>query len=198
MIIAGILTSFDTQALFSTRPNLENKIDDALHEWTAAVNEFLHENLYWSTALLIVSAAIVDFSAVFLLDRFIFGLTLRPFLPMLVLFLTRHICQALIALPSPSGMIWYHSGFPSLFVTYYVTSDLFFLGHTGIAVLAALELFRMNSRIGILLVVLEISAIIVLRAHYTMDIFDRVIMAWLASILADWTVHKQFKFEKNV
>jgi membrane-associated phospholipid phosphatase len=201
MIIAGLAAWFSTQALLGARPNPGNKIDDALHEWTAAVNEFLHENSHWSTGLLIGSSAIFDFSGVFLLGSFLFGSTLRPFLALLILFLTRQICQALIALPSPEGMIWYHPSFPSLFVTYYVTNDLFFSGHTGITVIAAVELFQVNSRVGkllgVLFVLLEISAIIVLRAHYTMDIFAGAIMALLASVVAGWAVNT-IKFDKNL
>ncbi len=68
-----------------------------------------------------------------------------------------------------------------------------FRGHTGITVIAAVELFQVNSRIGkllsVLLVLLEISAIIVLRAQYTLDIFAGAIMALLASVVADWTVN---------
>jgi hypothetical protein len=40
-----------------------------------------------------------------------------------------------------------------------------------------------------LLIVLEISAIIVLSAHYTMDIFAGVITALLASVVANWAVN---------
>jgi hypothetical protein len=40
-----------------------------------------------------------------------------------------------------------------------------------------------------LLIVLEISAIIVLSAHYTMDIFAGVIMALLALVVANWAVN---------
>ena len=193
MIIAGLAAWFGTQALIGARPDPENKIRDVLHEWTAAANEFLHENSYWSTLLLIGSSAIIDFSGVFLLGTSIFGPTVRPFITLLILFLTRQICQALIILPLPEGVIWYDPGVPSLFVTYYVTSDLFFSGHTGMIVVAAIELFQINSRVGkilgVFLVLLEISAIIVLRAHYTMDIFAGAIMALLASVVADWFVN---------
>jgi membrane-associated phospholipid phosphatase len=203
MIIAGLAAWFGTQALLSARPDPENKIGDALHEWTAAANEFLHENSYWSTTLLIGTSAIIDLSGVFLLGKSLFGPTLRPFVTLLILFLTRQICQALIALPSPEGVIWYDPGFPSLFVTYYVTNDLFFSGHTGMIVVAAIELFEVNSQVGkllsVLFVLFEITAIIVLRAHYTMDIFAGAIMALLASVVADWVVNiNTIKLGKNL
>ena len=200
MIIAGLSIWFGTQALLGSRSGTENKVGDGLHEWTAAANEFLHENSYWSTFLLCGSSAIVDFSALLLVIKFIFGSSLRPYLALLILFLTRQVCQALVTLPSPEGMIWYDPGFPSLFVTYYVTNDLFFSGHTGIVVLAAVELFQVNNRmsklLGVLLVALQISALIVLRAHYTMDIFAGAIMALLTGVIADWIV-KNFRIENK-
>lgn len=200
MILAGLIVWFGTQALLSTRSDPGNKIDDVLHIHTTAANAFLHENPPWSTILLIVSSMIVDLSGFFLVVSSLFHPTLRPFLTLLILFATRQICQALIALPAPERMIWYDPGFPSLFVTYDVTNDFFFSGHTGITMIAAVEGFRANSRMGKLLGVffvgMQISIIIVLRAHYTMDIFAGVVVALLASIIASWAVNN-IKWNKN-
>ncbi len=162
MIIVGLIAWFGTQALLGVRPDPGNKIDDVLHKWTTAANAFLHENPHWNTTLLIGSSVIVDFSDVFLLESSLFCPTLRPFLTLLILFLTRQICQALITLPSSEGVIWYHPSFPSLLV---------------------------GKLLDMLLIVLEISAIIVLSAHYTMDIFAGVITALLASVVANWAVN---------
>jgi membrane-associated phospholipid phosphatase len=84
-----------------------------------------------------------------------------------------------------------------------VTTDLFFSGHTGITVVAAIELSQINSQavelLGVVLVLLEISVIIVLRAHYTMDIFAGAIMALLASVVANWVVNvNTIKLDKNL
>src|SRR5262249_61953755 len=70
----------------------------------------------------------------------ILGPTVRPFLGMLILFALRQLCQGLCALPPPPGMIWSYPGVPSLLVTYGTANDLFFSGHTAIAVYGAIEL----------------------------------------------------------
>jgi hypothetical protein len=62
------------------------------------------------------------------------------FLGLLTLYALRQICQGLCALPPPERMIWRYPGFPSLLVTYGTATDLFFSGHTAIAVYGAIEL----------------------------------------------------------
>jgi hypothetical protein len=84
-------------------------------------------------------------------------------------------------------MIWRSPGVPSLLVTYGTANDLFFSGHTALAVYGCLELARWGGLPGIvagaLIVLLEVSAVLVLRAHYTMDVFTGAITAlWVASV----------------
>ena len=59
---------------------------------------------------------------------------------LLILYALRQICQGLCALPPPDGMIWRRPGIPSLLVTYGTATDLFFSGHTAIAVFGCIEL----------------------------------------------------------
>jgi membrane-associated phospholipid phosphatase len=85
-------------------------------------------------------------------------------------------------------MIWHYPGFPSLLVTYSVAGDFFFSGHTAIAVFAATEIARLKKRwftaLAILVVLFEIVTVLVLRAHYTMDVFTGLIAAlWIASFV---------------
>jgi hypothetical protein len=69
-----------------------------------------------------------------------------------------------------------------------VATDFFFSGHTGLAVLGAVELARMGGRrwlyLGIVVVMFEATTVLVLRAHYTMDVFTGAVAARYASILA--------------
>jgi len=90
-------------------------------------------------------------------------------------------------------MIWYDPGFPTLLVTYGVATDFFFSGHTGLAVLGAVELVRMGTSpqgkrrwlaLGIAIAVFEATTVLVLRAHYTMDVFTGAVVARYASMLA--------------
>ena len=79
-------------------------------------------------------------------------------------------------------------GFPSLLVTYGVSTDLFFSGHTGLAVFGAIELARTGKpwlqRLGLSIAVFEAGTVLVLRAHWTMDVFagavTAILVAWAA------------------
>jgi len=66
-------------------------------------------------------------------------------------------------------------------VTYHVANDFFFSGHTAIAVFGAIELSRLRRKwltvFALVIVIFEIATVLVLRAHYTMDVFTGVIAA---------------------
>jgi membrane-associated phospholipid phosphatase len=120
----------------------------------------------------------------------IFGTTVRPFVALLILFILRQVCQGLCALPIPPKMIWKNPGVPSLFVTYGVSNDFFFSGHTAVAVLGAVEMARIFPWwVGVLaglIAFLEATVVLVLRAHYTMDVIAAVFAAYFAIHLASW------------
>jgi len=105
----------------------------------------------------------------------------RPFLGLVILLGLRQLMQGLVALPAPPNAIWHDPGFPSLLVTYGVANDFFFSGHTAIAVLGAIELARLGRKwltlAAIIVVVFEVGTVLVLRAHYTMDVFTGAITA---------------------
>lgn len=75
-------------------------------------------------------------------------------------------------------------------MTYSVSNDYFFSGHTAIAVLAVTEIARLDKRwltaLGILVAVFEIATVLVLRAHYTMDVFTGIVTGLCAAYLAGW------------
>jgi membrane-associated phospholipid phosphatase len=84
-------------------------------------------------------------------------------------------------------MIWRYPGFPSLFVTYNVGNDFFFSGHTAIAVFGAIELARLRRSwltvLAFAVVIFEIATVLILRAHYTMDVFTGAVTAlWVAAL----------------
>src|SRR5215212_6242940 len=171
---------FWTQSLIGARP-VPAKIGDALHDWTASLNSHLLSHPHSANALLISSSVTIDMLGIFMLVSTIVGRSFTPFLGLMMLFALRQIIQGLCPLPPPDGMIWRHPGFPSLLVTYGVPNDLFFSGHTAIAVLGACVLAKSWGKIGIILGLLialfEIATVVLLRAHYTMDIFTGAITA---------------------
>jgi hypothetical protein len=189
LVAAGLIAWFWTQRLIGQRAWPAAGIGDALHQWTAPLNGLLREHPRWADAVLITTSGLIDLLGAFLLVSAIFGPSLRPFLGLLMLFALRQLCQGLCALPPPVGMIWRYPGFPSLLVTYGTATDLFFSGHTAIAVLGAVELARAGgpevAPVGVLIAVVEASTVIVLRAHYTMDVFTGLVTALWVVNLAD-------------
>ncbi len=187
-IIAGALFLwFWSQKMISLRPMGSAIIGDKIHELTAGVNSRLLRSEKKHNLLLILSSALIDCLGIFILASSIFGPTIRPFIGLFLLFTLRQLSQALTALPTPNGMIWKYPGFPSLLVTYGTANDLFFSGHTAIAVYGAIELARLDilplTILGILIAVFEAATVLVLRAHWTMDVFTGAITAlWIAEL----------------
>lgn len=172
---------FWTQLLIAGRAMPASGVGDALHTLTAGLNSYFYHSPSAANALLIVSSALIDALALFLLGRWLFGPSVRPFLGLVLLLGLRQIMQAICALPPPPNMIWHYPGFPSLLVTYSVGNDFFFSGHTAIAVFGGIELIRLGKRwitvVAVMVVLFEIVTVLILRAHYTMDIFTGLLAA---------------------
>jgi len=188
LVALGLAAWFWTQSLIGQRAFPEKTVGDGLHALTAPAHQYLIDHPRVADGLLIISSAFIDLFAIFLLGRAIFGPTLRPFVGLLMLFALRQICQALCALPPPEAMIWRNPGFSSLVVTYGVANDLFFSGHTAIAVLGAIELARLGRRwLGVLgagIALFEVVTVLTLRAHYTMDVFTGAVTALMVAGIA--------------
>ena len=188
MVIA-LTAWFATQKFLADRGFPEGGIGDKIHQWTASQHQYLFDHPDAANKLLIVSSLGIDAIGLFVILVSIFGKTARPLIGLILVFALRQICQAMCSLPSPEGMIWRDPGFPSLLVTYGTSSDLFFSGHTAIAVLGAIELARFNRRwglaLGIAMGVFEVCVVLVLRAHYTMDVYAGLVTAIVAAIAAN-------------
>jgi PAP2 superfamily C-terminal len=184
----ALILWFWSQKLIGNRGAPATAIDDRLHDLTAPLNLYLYAHASAANLLLIVSSVIIDLLGIFLLMRWIFGASFRPFLGLLIVLGSRQIIQWLVALPAPPNSIWHYPGFPSLLVTYAVSNDYFFSGHTAIAVLAVTEIAHLRKRwltaLGILVAIFEIATVLVLRAHYTMDVFTGVVTGMYAAYLA--------------
>src|SRR5262245_45367244 len=189
LVVAGVAGWFWTQALIGQRAWPATGIGDGVHQLSAPLNRYLNEHPRAADTMLIATSAIIDALGIFVLARSIFGPTVRPFLGLLILYALRQVCQGLCALPPPEGMIWRRPGIPSLLVTYGTATDLFFSGHTAIAVFGCIELARMGgvvlTIVGVLIATIEATTVLVLRAHYTMDVFTAIVTALWAVSAAD-------------
>ncbi len=87
-------------------------------------------------------------------------------------------------------MIWRSPGLPSLLVTYGTSNDLFFSGHTALAVFGSIELARWGGLpwavVGVSIALFEMATVLVLRAHYTLDVFAGAVTAFAAAVVAGW------------
>lgn len=187
-IAMGIGAWFVSQSLIGSRGLREGAIGDAVHDWTAPQNVWLTQHPGAANALLIASSGFIDLFGLFLLGSALFGPSLRPGIGLLLLFAFRQIAQLTCALPTPPGMIWRYPGVPSLLVTYDVANDFFFSGHTAIAVLGAVEVALAApwwiAVAAAAIAVLEGATVLVLRAHYTMDVLTAAVAAFCAAGLA--------------
>lgn len=184
----ALVVWFWTQSLIGRRASAGNAIGDRLLDWTAPLNSYLFSHSSAANGLLIVSSGIIDLLGIFLLARWIFGASTRPFAGLIIVLGMRQVAQALVTLPIPPNAIWHYPGFPSLLVTYAVANDYFFSGHTAIAVLALTEIVRMRhawlSALAVLVAIFEIVSVLALRVHYTMDVFTGVVTGLYAAYLA--------------
>src|SRR5579862_3935847 len=186
---AALTLWFWTQSLIGKRSLPAAGVGDGLFVWTAGINSYLFEHASAANVLLIVSSGFIDLLGIFLLAKWILGTSVRPFLGLVILLGLRQLMQALVALPVPENSIWHYPGFPSLLVTYDVANDYFFSGHTAIAVFGATELARLHkpwlTACAILLVFFEVASVIVLRAHYTMDVFTGLLAALCVAAISE-------------
>ncbi|MFQ5658342.1 MAG: phosphatase PAP2-related protein [Candidatus Methylomirabilales bacterium] len=185
--VGAIAAWFVSQSLLESR-GFPDGIVDGVHIILAPVTAWLANHTGAAQGLLIVTSGLIDILGCFLFLFGILGRSVRPLLGLMLLFILRQISQVLVALPPPLGMIWDYPGVPSLFVTYGTTNDFFFSGHTAIAVYGAIELARFRrpwlTVAGTVVAVIEATTVLVLRAHYTMDVFTAILAAALAGSAA--------------
>lgn len=189
IVALGLVFWFQSQALIGGRQAGGEGIIDWVHGVTAPAHAYLEAHPRLADRILIVSSACIDIMGVSLLVCSIIGPTVRPFIALLILFVLRQISQSTTALPAPPGMIWRNPGFPSLLVTYDVGNDFFFSGHTAIAVLCAIEMGQISPWLGLAVGAVacgEIAVVIVLRAHYTMDVLAALAVTWCAFGMSKW------------
>jgi hypothetical protein len=193
-VVAALVAWFLTQHWIAARAVPTSGIGDWTHAATASWNAYLQIHTKAANALLIVSSSLIDLMGVYLLGKWLVRGDSRPFLGLAIVLGLRQVMQACVALPAPPNEIWHNPGFPSLLVTYGVSNDFFFSAHTAISVLAGVELARARKKwlamLGVAIVVFEATTVLVLRAHYAMDVFTGLVTglyaAHLASRISTW------------
>ena len=191
LIFLIIIFSFcDWSELLVGKRGPNDAIGDGMHQLFAPANALLHANPRLADAAIIAISFLADVSGVGLITLAIFGVTIRPAVGLMLLYLFRQVVEILSRIPAPDGMIWRYPGFPSLLVDYHVMNDFFFSGHTAIVVYAIAELSQLRQRwiivAGILCILFVISVLFSLRAHYTMDVYAGIVTALLTFLIASF------------
>lgn len=189
VIVVGLIIWFWTQKVIGRKmAPADGGIGDGVHRLTAGWHRYFVTHEKAADRALISSSFCIDVLGLSLIALAIFGPTFAPFLAILIVFSMRQVCQLCCTLPPPPGMIWRDPGFPSLLVTYGVSNDLFFSGHTALAVLGAMEISHIAPWwLGLLAMIIaagEVVIVLVLRAHYTLDVIAGGFAAWFAADVA--------------
>jgi membrane-associated phospholipid phosphatase len=185
VVAAALVAWFWTQSLIARKSAPKEGLGDVVHDLTAHWHRYFSSNDRAANAALIISSIFIDLFGLSLIGAAIFGVTFAPFVAILIVFGLRQICQSLCTLPPPPGIIWRNPGFPALLVTYAVGNDFFFSGHTALAVLGAIETAHFGppwlAVIAGCIALGEMLIVLVLRAHYTLDVVAGALAAFLAA-----------------
>ena len=188
VIVVALVIWHWTQKLIGARGHPLTGLGDWIHDLTAPVHRWFTQHDRAANRLLITSSFFIDAFGLFMIGASLFGPSFAPFIGILIVFTLRQACQAMCSLPPPPGIIWRDPGVPSLLVTYGVANDFFFSGHTALAVLGALEVTHLApgwlAAAAWLIALGEIAVVLVLRAHYTLDIIAGAFAAFLAHDIA--------------
>lgn len=188
IIVGALLIWFWTQKRIAGKGAGNRPIGDAVHRMTRKWNLHFRGNARSANIALVVSSFFIDALGLSLIALALFGNSFAPFIGILILFSLRQVSQLCCTLPPPPGIIWRDPGFPTALVTYGVGNDFFFSGHTALAVLGAIHLCQIGpwwlGTAAVLIAIGEAVIVLVLRAHYTMDVITGALAAWLAADLA--------------
>lgn len=188
VVVVALVAWHWTQTLIARKATPHHGLGDLIHDITSRWHAWLSRNDRAANRLLIVSSFFIDVLGLSVIGLAVFGGSFSPFIALLILFGMRQLSQAVCTLPPPPGMIWRHPGCPSLLVTYEVGNDFFFSGHTALAVLGALTLSQIGpvwlGIAALIIAVGEMFAVLVLRAHYTLDVIAGAAVAFCAHQMA--------------
>ena len=188
VIIVALGIWFWTQKLIASKSDDMTRIGDGVHRLTARWHHYFLTHDKSANRALALSSFFIDILGLSLIAVAIFGPTFAPFLAMLIVFSLRQISQLCCTLPPPPGIIWRDPGFPTALVTYGVSNDFFFSGHTALAVLGAIEICHLApwwlGAAAVAVAIGEAIIVLILRAHYTMDVIAGAFAAWFAADVA--------------
>ncbi len=189
IIAVALVIWFQTQKLIARKSGGMDGVGDWIHQLTARWHRYFAENGKAANVALAGSSFLIDVLGISLIAISVFGPDFTPFIAIMIVFILRQICQLCCTLPPPPGIIWRNPGVPTVLVTYDVGNDFFFSGHTALAVLGAIEICQIApwwlGAIAVVVALAEATIVLVLRAHYTLDVVTGAFAAWFAADMAN-------------
>jgi hypothetical protein len=179
----------ESQKLIGEVNTTRLSVPDGVHSFMEPLYVILVKDsnkVWW---MLATTSAFIDGMTLFILGSFIFGRSYTGFISMAISFSLRQVCQFLIQLPVPMGMIWSETGVPSLFVTYSTHNDMFFSGHAALSIIFVYEMFQLKAStsfkiVACLIAMYEIASILALRCHWSIDVVGGVVAAIISHHVA--------------
>lgn len=163
-----------------------NKFVDRSHTTTSVIHKILKNNMIITKSSFIISSLIIDTIMSLIIIDYIFYNNSIEIKILLYTMIIRQINQCIISFPKPEEILWTNPGFPSIFVTYEVTNDFYFSGHTSLAVISGMFLQRYGYIIlGQINIVFQISLLIFTRSHYFPDIITGFIIPYFIKYMME-------------
>lgn len=198
LICLGIAAIFATQYFVGLKEIPTCGITDIVQKALLPINEFLAARPGLANGMLVLMSALLDGMFLFMLVDTIMTRNIRPFLTFALFFALRQTMQLIVALPLPPHVIWHYPGFPSLTQNYNIANDLYFSGHAGISLIAALELSSFGKRwltiLGFSIFGFESFMVIAMQIHYTMDVFTAIMTVFCITDLSCHLAHPINRF----
>lgn len=178
-----------SQYLLSVNTPIQQEIIDESHKMIAGINIFLQNHTNITRIIIIITSLMIDINVLFVCGNSLWKRKYQPLYIIIAGLTLRQICQFFNRLPVPENMIWFHPQIPSLLVTYSVSNDFFFSGHTFIAMLVGSEIIkkpRLLAKIyGFMFIIIEITFVIVTNGHYFMDVYAAIATYFMLKYFAN-------------
>lgn len=192
-LVAFVLYRYTQQLIERNNKSIENvSVNDRLLncKLVTKINEYLSNNKTILKILFIMTSLMIDVGALIVLMKYIVWGEYKT--PVILLFgmLLRQINQLITKLPAPDKLLWFYPGVPSICVTYDVSTDFFFSGHTFFALTVGLDFYNSEYFIvklySLFFVFLEIIFVIVTKSHYWMDVYAAIATYFALRFLTDF------------
>ncbi|MBX7065638.1 MAG: sphingomyelin synthase family protein [Parachlamydiales bacterium] len=198
LICLAVAAIFATQYYVGLKEIPTCGIKDVIQELLSPINRFFLAHPKGADGMLILMSGLLDCMFLFMLIDTIMTRNIRPFLTFALFFALRQTMQLIVALPLPPHVIWHYPGFPSLTQDYNIANDLYFSGHAGISLIAALELSSFGKRwltiLGFSIFGFESFMVIAMQIHYTMDVFTAIMTVFCITDLSCHLAHPINRF----